>query len=272
MGAKVDLYIKAFKGVAIMPLLPFIPWRRLDHREVSAFAKLCYDDKTIKEFLETGAQVYSASENIFRMSIQKRNLSVQQLVPAKRISQDVCENRHRKSQKASTASAALQFYSSPSGFSSGSNGSLNTCASTSIYARNVETSTLSQHDEYLSNPSAPIDGYLNSYPGHIDSSLNPYPGLIDGSLNPYPGLIDGSLNPYSGPIDSSLNSYPGPIDGSQLETPEQSLGDVDGSRALYLVAQSRGIDTSPILYPSGAFNDSLSSMVHAQNIPINNPA
>ena len=69
-----------------MSLLPFISWRQLDHRKVSAFVKLCYDDKTIKEFLETETQVYSVSENIFRMSVQKRNLSIQQLIPAKRIS------------------------------------------------------------------------------------------------------------------------------------------------------------------------------------------
>ena len=123
-----------------------------------------------------------------------------------------------------TAPAALQFYPPPSDFSNGNNDNLNTYASTSINAWNVETSTLSQHDEYLSNPPTPIDDYLNSYPGHIDGSLNPYPGLIDGSLNPYPR-----------PIDGSLNSYSGSIDDSQLETSEQSLEDVNGSRVMYLI-------------------------------------
>jgi hypothetical protein len=192
-GAKIDAYIKAFKGLAVMPLLPFIKWRQLDDHEVSAFAELCYDDKTIEDFLEAGAQVYAESENIFRMSLQRRGFGVQQVAAAKRTGPDVSEHHHGKSQRVSgsssflpnstnpTAPAALQYYPPSPHFANGSN-------STPIDAWNGETSTFSALDEYLSNSTVPIDGSLSGYP--------------------------------TVPIDSSLRVY----SSEQLETPEQSLG------------------------------------------------
>ena len=202
---------------------------------MSAFVELCYDDKIIEDFLKTGVQVYTESENIFRTSLQRRGFGVQQVAVAKRTGPDVSEHRHEKSRRISgslsflsnsinsTAPAALQYYSSSPHFANGSN-------STPIDVWNEETSTFSVLDEYLSNSTVPIDGSLNEYPTvPIDGFLNGYPTV----------LIDGFLSGYQRePIDGSLRVY----SSEQLETPEQSLG----------------------------FNHSLFSTVHPQNISINN--
>jgi hypothetical protein len=252
-GAKIHAYIEAFKGLAIMPLLPFIGWKQLDDHEMSAFAELCHGDKNIEEFLKAGAQAYAESEKIFRMSLQRRESGVQ---AAKRTGPDVSEHRHGKSQRVSssssflpnssnsTAPAALQYLPPSPHFANGSNTTLNMYAATPIDAWNGETSTFSALDEYLSNSTAPIDGSLSWYPTvPIDGSLSGYPTApIDGSLSGYPTApIDSFLSGYQRePIDGSLRVY----SSEQLETPEQSLD----------------------------FNHSLFSMAHPQNIPITNLA
>jgi hypothetical protein len=277
-GAEIDVYIKTFNGFGILPLLPFIKWKKVGDDEVSQFAKLCHESRTIKRLLKVGAQAYAQSETIYRISLQRREghtyHGVQQLGadavdPPNAWSPDTASEYHSNPQPMSAPIDStlhqypIQLMSAPID---------NTLHQYPIQLMSAPIdSTLHQYP--IQPTSAPIDSTLHQYPiqptsAPIDSTLHQYPiqstsAPIDSTLHQYPiqltsAPIDSTLHQYpiqptSAPIDSTLHQYP----SEQLENPQPSLCGIDGSHNVY-----QGV----------AFNHSLSSIVHPQNTLMNNLA